>query len=468
MHLQHNRIGVADGIRIMKVRTICGLVAIALLTTACGANFNSIGRQTPLPTANDRGVAIHLDAQQRLVVYSAKRYCAEPSPDALAAYAQSIGLGASVPSQGAASLAGASQSTLASIGLRTQSITIMRDALYRMCEAYNNGALGDVMVATLLGRSQDLTAVILAVEQLTGAVAANQVVVTGTTGANTTANLVANDQALAAAQENAKERERAVQEAAQNLKDANDALGVAKTNAEAAQRKLDAANALADDDATKVQKVGEAQSEVNRATETLQGAGEHHKRAEADLQTKQDQIENAKQVVETIEAAQDAALTSTAATTTGAGQFSVVQPRKNLSPEATREIASAVHGLVTKVLDKSYAPDSCMALLTSSIDDDDDKLALRSQLERVIELCVELVAKGIEKALRLESTFDDSGTDPNIELLKKAVRKDEGLPDRIVAWLKKNSINAALNNLIQDKEYSDARKRVIEELKIGQ
>lgn len=452
----------------MRVLTICGLVAIAILTAACGADFNSIGRRTPLPNANDGGVAIHLDAQQRLVVYSAKKYCAEPSPDALAAYAQSIGLGASVPSQGAASLAGASQSALGSIGLRTQSITIMRDALYRMCEAYNNGALGDVMVATLLGRSQDLTAVILAVEQLTGAVAANQVIVTGTAGANTSASLVANDQALAAAQENAKEREGAVEKAGQQLKVAKEALDAAKTNEEIAQRKLDAANALADDEPTKEQQVGDAQSTLNRAKEALQEAEENHKRAEADLQTKQDQLKNAREVIETIEAAQDAALTRTAATTTGAGQFSVVQPRKNLSPKATREIGWAVHGMVTKVLDKSYAVDSCMALLTSSSEDVKHRITLQKQLQPVIELCVKLVAKGIEKAIRVESTFDDSGTDPTIELLKNAVRKDPDLPSRIVEWMRENHINAGLYNLILDKEYADARKRVIEDLKIGQ
>lgn len=451
----------------MSVHTLSVLVAIAFLTTGCGANFSSIGRHTSLPTADDGGVAIHLDAQQRLVVYSANRYCAEPSPDALAAYAQSLGLGVGVPTQAATSLAGASQNTLASIGLRTQSITIMRDALYRMCEAYNNGALGDVMVATLLGRSQDLTAVILAIEQLTGAVAANQVVITGTTGANATANLVANDQALATAHQIAEEREQAVQTAAQNLTDTNNVLGIAKTHVEAAQRKLDAAIAP-DDDANKEQRVGDAQSELNRATEALEKARENHNSAAADLQTKQNQLENAKQVVATIEAAQGAALTNTAATTTGAGQFSVVQPRENLSTEATREIASAVHGMVTKVLDKSYAPDSCMALLTSSIHESGERLVLRRQLEPVIELCVELVAKGIEKALRLESTFDDSGTDPNVKLLTDALSENDGLAARIVDWLKKNGIEAALNNLIQDKEYVDERKRVIKDLEIGQ
>lgn len=58
----------------------------------------------------------------------------------------------------------------------------MRDALNRMCEAYGNGAIGEAQVVTLLNRSQDLTAVIFAVEQLTGAVTANQFAVTGSSG----------------------------------------------------------------------------------------------------------------------------------------------------------------------------------------------------------------------------------------------------------------------------------------------
>ena len=50
----------------------------------------------------------------------------------------------------------------------------MRDAFYRICEASNNGNLNDLEVATLLRRSQDLTAVVLAVEQLTRGVSNGQ------------------------------------------------------------------------------------------------------------------------------------------------------------------------------------------------------------------------------------------------------------------------------------------------------
>ena len=121
------------------------------------------------------GTAIHLDAQQRLVLSTALGYCAEPSPDAMSAYATSIGLGFRSSYTAAASAAAAMRSYAANVGLRTQSITLMRDALYRMCEASNNDHLADWEIAAFLRRSQDLTAVILAVEQLTGAVAANQV-----------------------------------------------------------------------------------------------------------------------------------------------------------------------------------------------------------------------------------------------------------------------------------------------------
>ena len=126
--------------------------------------------------------------------------------------------------------------------------------------------------------------------------------------------------------------------------------------------------------------------------------------------------------------------TRTAATSAGPAQFSVAQPRKNLSPEATREIASAVLGLVSKVPHKRYAPDSCMAFLTSSVDAD-RRLELREELGRVIDLCVRLVAKGIERALRVESTFDDSGVDPNIEPLTTTVEEASELAatNRIVA-----------------------------------
>ena len=44
----------------------------------------------------------------------------------------------------AAGLGASSSETSASIGLRTQTITLLRDGLYRLCEAYMNGAVDEI------------------------------------------------------------------------------------------------------------------------------------------------------------------------------------------------------------------------------------------------------------------------------------------------------------------------------------
>src|SRR6266851_2808607 len=102
------------------------LIGLILLGTGC-ANITTLDRRTELPARaakEPEGLAIHLDAKQRLVFSGPRGVCAEPSPDALSAVASSFGAGISVPSQGAGSVAQALQESAASIGLRTQSITL--------------------------------------------------------------------------------------------------------------------------------------------------------------------------------------------------------------------------------------------------------------------------------------------------------------------------------------------------------
>jgi hypothetical protein len=110
-------------------------IALCLLTGLACANLGSIRRRTALPAAEGRnpGKAIHLDIRQRLAIskvdeYGVQIFCAEPSPDALSAFASSAGGGASVRGQGSASAAQSFSEAASSVGLRTQSITLMRDS----------------------------------------------------------------------------------------------------------------------------------------------------------------------------------------------------------------------------------------------------------------------------------------------------------------------------------------------------
>lgn len=170
------------------IRRWAALVAPAFVLCGC-ANLNTVERRTVLPNG---GKAVHLDAVQRVAVANNKGWvCAEPSPDAIQAYAASLGAGIGTLSKDAASVAQALSTSSGSIGLRTQSITLMRDALYRICELYFNGALPEEDVIQLLKRSQDLSLGVMAIEQLTGAVVAQQVVLN--TSSSATAAAAIND-----------------------------------------------------------------------------------------------------------------------------------------------------------------------------------------------------------------------------------------------------------------------------------
>ena len=193
--------------------TIVVIVSSAAAVVGC-ANMSTISRRTELP---GEGIAIHLDAPQR-VVFANKdgAVCAEPSPDALQAYAASLGASFSAPRKESAALATAFSENSASIGLRTQSITLMRDALYRICEAEHNKAIGHGDTVLLLERSQDLTLGVLAIEQLTGAVVARQAILT--TGAN--ADVSTNVNNTQAALDAARKDETAKNDALTKAKDA--------------------------------------------------------------------------------------------------------------------------------------------------------------------------------------------------------------------------------------------------------
>ena len=170
---------------IIGMRNMMVVLAASLLMVGC-ANLSTIGRShEPL-----KNTAIHLDAPQRLVIANEfGEVCAEPSPDALQAYASSFGLGFSAPSKESGSFAQALSASAGSIGLRTQSITLMRDALYRICELYYNGGITKGNAVQLLQRSQELSLGILAIEQLTGAVVAQQVNINTNSAATAAASI---------------------------------------------------------------------------------------------------------------------------------------------------------------------------------------------------------------------------------------------------------------------------------------
>ncbi len=123
---------------------MCVVIGAAGIS-GCG-NLNSVFREFSV----DSGTSVMVDIKQRAVLASSRvsednhkitTVCAEPSPDALSAYAAQLAAEASAPDKFAAQLAASVNESSAFVGLRTQSIQLLRDALYRLCEGYMSGAL---------------------------------------------------------------------------------------------------------------------------------------------------------------------------------------------------------------------------------------------------------------------------------------------------------------------------------------
>jgi hypothetical protein len=217
-------------------------VSVVLLPALlCGcASWNFVTRDLGEPKT---GVSV--DIKQRMVFINKNdepdkkkwtRVCAEPSPDALSSFSASVGASVLRPS-GSTTQAGISTSEAAAfIGLRTQSIQLMRDAMYRACEAYMSGAIGEEDYLLLQRRFQAQVVGLLAIEQLTGTIAAQPITVNTNSaasaggGANEEADRLATARKQLAEQQN---KQAASKKAADDAKAAYDPLSTEAIKAKA-------------------------------------------------------------------------------------------------------------------------------------------------------------------------------------------------------------------------------------------
>lgn len=160
--------------------TIVAIGTLVISLSGCSwGNFQSIHR--PLDTASGKGALV--DIKQRAIVVGERSVkgsanpgmeqgsitvvCAEPSPDAMAAYAAELAAKTGKVEVGAGMQEGA-----AFTGLRTTSIQLLRDQLFNTCLAYMNQGLDAGEYDLAVRRNQKATVALMSIEQLSGAVRA--------------------------------------------------------------------------------------------------------------------------------------------------------------------------------------------------------------------------------------------------------------------------------------------------------
>jgi len=156
----------------------------ALLALGLGAACEGEGTIHRSYNVNNDG-SLAIDAAQRLMINN-RRFndhttlrvvCTEPSPDVATTIAKSFSSSLSgavrtsgVDANAAAAIARSFAQQLVQLGERTTAIQLLRDALFRACEAYSNNAIDKTAYAQLLSRFDTLAATLVTAELGAGAV----------------------------------------------------------------------------------------------------------------------------------------------------------------------------------------------------------------------------------------------------------------------------------------------------------
>jgi len=150
-------------------RAMCLALACAVSFYGCSSDVYKTFTLDKEPTTS-----VSLDARQRVVLstdkagenHKSRVICAEPSPDALVSVAASGLLKVPIGNQSFVEADARSTESVSRLGARTQTIQLLRDALYRACEGYLNGAISKPQYLEILYMYDDFVVTLLAIEHL--------------------------------------------------------------------------------------------------------------------------------------------------------------------------------------------------------------------------------------------------------------------------------------------------------------
>lgn len=342
----------------MRLLTLAALLLAGAGTSGC-AYLTTYNKAIDLA-----GGSVAMDVKQR-VVFSQKRpifrngekevsvvVCAEPSPDALTVLGVSGGLSLN-NGDNVVNAAAALTESGAFVGLRTQSIQLLRDAMYRLCEGYASGAVTDTDFAAMQRRYQSTMMGLIAIEQLTRPVVAGQALLTS----------------AAASQAGASAGDAAVDKAQQRLDASKAAALTTQTELDKATARHDKARATAREASEKLEvqlKKKPDEQDATAIASLKEQIGVAAKESEdsqlalADVRRRQTSAEDeVRSATNALRVAQSRA----SASASGGGVLGSIAESAAKSAE---HLTKGVVGIVVEI-NSSYTKDACLALLTELV-----------------------------------------------------------------------------------------------------
>jgi hypothetical protein len=340
---------------VLKNQSCSLILGVTFAISVCGAEFNSIYRQRDI---GSKTLLISQDAKQRTVLRVQRpvsRYgqtqwvtCVEPPPDFASVLAAAASGTFSSPSGVAAGLTGSSAESGGTIGLRTQSIQLLRDSAYRICEGFANGAVSDLDYAQLLRRNQVMLTAVLAIEQLTGAVTGPALAV-GASGSTEV-----NEEAVAKAEKELADRKAAVGVAQGKVEAARLAVGEVQKNIKTTTDEITKFEAIISDPAADA-------AAKDKATKDLAAARKVLADQESDRQNKQRALAEAQGALEGAQEAERSAQTGLNLARLPAARTETAQSvtGPNVVSKDIPQVASAVRDIVSMAFAKQHILDLC-------------------------------------------------------------------------------------------------------------
>ena len=308
-----------------------------------------------------------IDAKQR-GVYSVKKtnngtiswegVCAEPAPDAISSLAATLGVDLTLTDKGKLGVSQSMAEAVGSIGIRTAAIEALRDIMYRNCEAYALGGISTLGIETLQRRFQSTMVAILAIEQLTGAVRAPAVVLSGSSSAGSPEAIV---------------------DLTNKTEVARKSLDDAKSTEAKSKEKYDGAVATRKDTETKIaDKTSEYDriqklttptanekktlTDYDELTKTLTKNKETEDASKKEYEAAQATTKGREQAYSALEASRVAALTGGGKTST-TGQIETSATKPALSDKAAEAVAQAVVNIVQTTSKMQFGGEVCTTLI---------------------------------------------------------------------------------------------------------
>lgn len=137
------------------------VVPLLVLVGCATQSINLTDGNSVVVQADKRVVISVKDSKGRL------RICAEPSPDAIAGLAAQLAAKVDMPGGPSGEASAGFARTMASIGVRTAGLQVLRDLAYRACEGVINNVIQQKDYDTLIAGSGSVAVALIAVDGLT-------------------------------------------------------------------------------------------------------------------------------------------------------------------------------------------------------------------------------------------------------------------------------------------------------------